>query len=53
VLGSDPALHKRMLDQFGAAETAIEGLAGKIETQTASLAKAEQDLRQYVSSLNL
>lgn len=53
VLGGEPDLRKRMLDQFAAAETAIEKLAATIDGDTAALGKAEQDLRSYVSGLNL
>lgn len=52
-LASDPTLHKRMLDQFTNAETAIEQLDATIASDTAALTKAEQDLRGQILGLNL
>lgn len=53
VLGSEPTLRKRMLDQFSDAETTIEKLDATIASQSAALAKAEQDLRSSILALTL
>ncbi len=53
VIGSDPALHKRLLDKFTETETAIETVSAAIAKATDGVAAAERDLASYVSGLTL
>jgi len=53
VLGSDPALRKRMLDKFNETETAIETVSAATAKATDALAAAERDLASYVATLTL
>jgi hypothetical protein len=53
VLGSDPALHKRMLDQFNTTETAIETLTTAVTKASDALAAAERELAAYVAGLTI
>jgi hypothetical protein len=53
VLGSDPALHKRLLDKFTETETAIDTVSATIAKVSDALAAAERDLASYVAGLTL
>jgi len=53
VIGSDPALHKRLLDKFTETETAIETASATIAKATDALAAAERDLASYIAGLTL
>jgi hypothetical protein len=53
VLGSDPALHKRLLDKFGETETAIEVVSTALAKATDTLATAERDLASFIAGLTL
>jgi len=53
VLGSDPALHKRLLDKFAETETAIETVTAALAKATDAVATAERDLAAYIAGLVL
>ncbi len=53
VLGSDPALRKRLLDKFSETETAIDTTSAALAKTTEALAVAERDLSSYVAGLTL
>jgi hypothetical protein len=53
VLGSDPALHKRLLDKFSETETGIETVSAAIAKAADGLAAAERDLASYIAGLTL
>jgi Domain of unknown function (DUF4139) len=53
VVGSDPAVHKRLLDKFTATETGIETVSAAIAKASDALAAAERDLASYVAKLTL
>jgi hypothetical protein len=52
-LGNDPELRKRLIDQFAAADSAIENDSASIAKVSDALAAAERDLNAYVSNLTL
>ena len=53
VLGADPAMHKRILDQFDQTETQIEKLTAPLAAASNALAAAQQDLATYIADLKL
>ena len=53
VLGADPALHKRMLDQFATTETQIDQVTAAIAKATDAVTAAEHALSSYVAGLTL
>jgi hypothetical protein len=53
VLGSDPALKKRLLDKFSETETAIETVSAAIAKASDDLAAAERDLATYITGLTI
>jgi hypothetical protein len=53
VVGSDPAMHKRLLDKFNDTETAIETVTAAIAKATTALTAAERDLASYAKGLTL
>ena len=53
MVGSDPALHKRLLDKFTETETGIETVSAAIAKATDALAAAERDLASYIAGLTL
>jgi hypothetical protein len=53
VVGSDPALHKRLLDKFTETESGIETVSTALAKASDALAAAERDLASYVSGLTL
>src|SRR5207253_2482036 len=52
-VGSDPALHKRLLDKFSETETAIETLSAQIAKSADTLAAAERDLAAFTAGMTL
>ncbi len=53
VIGSEPALRKRLLDKFSETETGIETVSAAIAKATDTLAAAERDLASYIAGLTL
>ncbi len=53
VVGSDPALHKQLLDKFTATESGIDTAAAAIAKASTALAAAEHELASYVAKLTL
>lgn len=53
VLGSDPALKKRLLDKFNETETAIDAATAALAKASAAATDAERDLSAYVAGLKL
>ena len=53
VLGSDPALHKRLLDKFGETETGIETVSAALAKASDAVAAAERDLAANIAGLTL
>jgi hypothetical protein len=53
VIGSDPALHKRLLDKFTETENAIETVSAALAKASDALTAAERDLASYIGGLTL
>jgi chromosome segregation ATPase len=53
VVGSDPALHKRLLDKFAETENGIETVSAALAKASDALAAAERDLASYIGGLAL
>jgi hypothetical protein len=53
VIGSEPALRKRLLDKFSETETGIETVSAAIAKATDAVAAAERDLASYIDRLTL
>jgi hypothetical protein len=53
VIGSDPALRKRLLDKFTETENAIETVSAALAKGSDALAAAERDLASYIGGLTL
>ncbi len=51
--GSDPVLHKRMLDKFAETETAIDTVSAAIAKASDALTAAQRDLASYIAGLTL
>ena len=51
--GSDPALHKRMLDKFAETETAIDAVTAAVTKASDAQTAAERDLASYIAGLTL
>lgn len=52
-VGSDPVLHKQLLDKFTATESAIDTASAAIAKASDALAASEGDLASYVAKLTL
>ncbi len=53
VIGSDPVLHKRLLDKFNETENSIDTVSASIAKASDALAAAEHDLASYIAGLTL
>jgi len=53
VIGSEPALRKRLLDKFSETETGIETVTAAIAKASDAMTAAERDLASYIAGLTL